>query len=95
MAYDTTNRTFKIYSEDYSLIGPHAITLGAFLTDYSMTKTAPQAVTTTIEIVDPCIDPDVLRATKQSEIADYSYTLDPKIDFTMTPFEVFPPTCKI
>lgn len=95
MVYDTTSRTYSIYSEEFGLIGSHTFTLEGFLTDYPVTATATQALTSTIVIVDPCIDPDLLEATTQAPIDDYYYTVSPIIDFVLNPFNVFPPTCTV
>ena len=63
MAYDTTSRTFDIYSEDTALIGDRTFTVAAFLSDYSVTKTATPDASSTIEIIDPCLDPFSLTPT--------------------------------
>ena len=56
MAYDTATRTFNVYSEDFGLLGTKSITVTAQLTTYKSTATTPE-VSTTIEIIDPCLDP--------------------------------------
>ena len=56
MAYDTATRTFTIYSEDFDLLGMRSIAVEAYLTGYAITTTAAP-VTTTIEIINPCLDP--------------------------------------
>ena len=56
MSYDMSSRTFGIYSEDLLLLGDKQIELKAFLTEYiSVTSGTP--LQTTIEIIDPCINP--------------------------------------
>ena len=48
MTYDTATRTYSIYSEDFSLIGSHPFTIEGHLTEYPVTATAIQAVTSTL-----------------------------------------------
>ena len=57
MQYDTATRAYIFYSEDMSLIGLWYYTLEAHLTDYPVTRTAVEAVKSTMDIIDPCIDP--------------------------------------
>jgi len=63
MAYDTVTNTFDIYSEDRTLIGYQVITVAAYLSEYTLVKSSLPDVTTTIEILDPCLDPFTLDAT--------------------------------
>ena len=57
MIYDMDTRMYTIYSEDLTLIGLQPFSIEAHLTDYPVTATPVQAVTSTIDIIDPCIDP--------------------------------------
>ena len=57
MAYDTATRTFDIYSEDTALIGSRTITVAAYITNYTVTASPTPDASTTIEIIDPCLDP--------------------------------------
>ena len=81
LEHDTDTRTYTIYSEDYpNLIGIHPYSLEAHLTDYPVTRTPAQAVTSTIEIIDPCIDPFTLTMpATQTTPPDYYYTYDDPI----------------
>ena len=76
MAYDTAtaSRTFLIYSEDFSLVGDRTFTVAAYLSTYpnSMTSPTPDA-SSTIEIINPCLDPFSLTSTPQTDPADYIY----------------------
>ena len=58
MTYDSATRTYSFYSEDYSLIGTQTFTLEAHLTNFPVTATAEKAVASSIEIGNPCGDPD-------------------------------------
>lgn len=95
MAYYSQNRTFAIYSEDTALIGMTTVTVSAFLTDYPMIVSAVPE-TAQIEIIDPCLDPQSVTATAQTDPAGYRYTgSNPSSSFTLTAFEVYPPICPI
>ena len=74
MAYDTATQTFDIYSEDFALLGTRTITVAASLTTYPVTVTATPDASTTIEIINPCLDPFSLTATPQTNPADYEYS---------------------
>ena len=63
MAYDTATRTYDIYSEDFALIGDKTFTVEASLTTYPVTKSATPDASSTIEIINPCLDPFSLTAT--------------------------------
>ena len=93
MSYDQATRTYSFYSEDDGLVGDHPFTLAAHLTDYPVTAAPAKAAT--ITVVDPCLDPDILKVTGQPAIPDYLYTASPIIDFVLNPFEVFPPSCPV
>lgn len=97
MVYDADLRRFTIYSEDMDLIGKHPYSIEAHLTDYPVTRTRAQAVKSTIEIVDPCIDPfSLTMPPAQTTPPDYYYTDDaPALEFKTSPFTVFPPVCEI
>jgi len=57
MNYDTSKREFNIYSEQISLIGLRQLTIKAHLTQYPVIVTSkPESAS--IDIIDPCIDPD-------------------------------------
>ena len=73
MSYDTNTLSFVIYSEDLSLLGTRVITVAAHLEAYPLTKTAKPDVATTIEIVDPCLDPFSLISTAQTNPDPYVY----------------------
>ena len=55
MTYDSTSNKWAIYSEDYTYLGMRPITVEAALTLYTQV-TIGAALTTEIEIIDPCID---------------------------------------
>lgn len=55
MSYEGLTREFSIYSEDLSLVGLKQIKVQATLQDYQSVVSALE--TTTIEIIDPCLDP--------------------------------------
>ena len=71
MSYDTLSKRFSIYSEDFSLLGDRTITVRAFLTEYPVTETAFPNQSTTIEIIDPCLDPFSLTPTAQTNPPDH------------------------
>ena len=72
MEYDTATRIFTIYSEDFILVGTRSISVEAYLNDYSQeTRAAP--VTTTIEIINPCLDPVSLTPKPIANPAPYYY----------------------
>ena len=56
MTYDSGNYLF--YSEDFDLIGLQTFTLEAYLTNYPANATPEKAVTHTLEVGDPCPDPN-------------------------------------
>ena len=62
MIYDAATQQYSIYTEDVNLVGTHPYTIEAFLTDYPVTATAPQAEASTIEIIDPCVNPLLIAA---------------------------------
>ena len=72
VAYDTSFNTFKIYSEDLGLIGMHTVTVSAKLTTYPVIFTAAP-LSTQIEIIDPCIDPQTISAPDQTNPPAYNY----------------------
>ena len=58
MKYDTDTRTFSFYSEDTNLLGDHEFTISAFLTEYPVIETPPQAEKEILTVINPCPDPD-------------------------------------
>ena len=77
--------TFGIYSEDFALIGMRTVTVSASLADYPTIISGPESVQ--IEIVDPCLNPQSVIASTQSNPSAYSYTADsPALEFFATPF---------
>ena len=74
MAYDTATQIFDIYSEDFGLLGTRTITVMAYLTTYPVTQTATPDAATTIEIINPCLDPFSLNSTPQTSPSDYEYS---------------------
>ena len=66
MAYDTdtASRTFLIYSEDFGLLGDRTFTVAAFLSTYpTATKSPTPDASSTIKIINPCLDPFSLTST--------------------------------
>ena len=63
VSYDTSTLMFDIYLEDFSLLGDRTITVAAFLTDHTVTKTVTPDAAETIEIINPCLDPFSLTST--------------------------------
>ena len=84
MAYDTASRTFTIYSEDVSLAGTRSITVEASLMNYSIIRTTAP-VTTTIEIIDPCLNPLSLtsKPIANPPAYDYKTTTVPKVEIIL------------
>ena len=78
MTYDPLTRTFKIYSEDTSLIGFYPITVEAYLEEYPTVR-SPVAKTTQIEIIDPCLSPFSLKAPAQVDPEPYDYEPIPAV----------------
>ena len=97
MTYDTTTRTFSLYSEDFNLLGMQPITVQAYfeMPDYqSVNSGAP--VQTEIEIKDPCIDPFSLVVPGQPQPSDYYYTADsPALELATIAFVVEPSVCDV
>ena len=102
MVYHQSNRTFGLYSEDFSLIGTRTVTLGASLSLYPAIVTVdgvPPAMninqSVQIELLDPCSDPVVLYATDQGTAPSvYKYTgTTPRFDKYHIPFYVTPLAC--
>ena len=94
MSYDGAFRSFAFYSEDYDLIGKRLFFLQAFLTDYPTTVSAVEEAF--IEILNPCINPNLVLGTPQMTLQPYLYSGDSeKVQFTLSPFKVDPPTCNI
>ena len=55
MRYDASTRTFEIYSEDNALLGMRQIEVRGYFRDYPSIKSDLPNLTTTIEILDPCL----------------------------------------
>jgi hypothetical protein len=53
--YDSTNRTFGIYSENFALIGTRTVTVTGYFIDYPQITAGPKS--TTMTIVNPCLTP--------------------------------------
>ena len=92
MAYDTADRTFDTYSEDFAILGTRKITVAAYLTSHPVTKTTTPDAETNIEIINPCLDPFSLTSTAQINPAPYIYksTTRPSIIFTLSQYNVDP-----
>ena len=74
MKYDTSTRTFDVYSEDLSLVGLRSIEVQAFFKDYvTVTSSAPNLVEE-IQIFDLCDRPESLADPGQDQTRTYSYT---------------------
>ena len=97
MTYDTTTRTFSLYSEDFNLLGMEPITVQAYFEkpDYqSVNSGAP--IQMEIEIKDPCIDPFSLVVPGQPQPSDYYYTADsPALELATIAFVVEPSVCDV
>ena len=93
MAYDTATRTFDIYSEDFALLGDRTFTVAAYLTEYpTSTKSPTPDASSTIEIINPCLDPFSLTSTPQTDPADYIYksTARPTVSVVLDQYIVDP-----
>ena len=55
VGYDSATRTFSVYSESYSLLGSHEVSVLAYLVEYPYVESWPSYAT--IEFIDPCLDP--------------------------------------
>ena len=95
LKYSYSTRKFKLYSTDLELMGEHELTLSARLTNYATTSTEEFAEKTTIEILDPCINPQTITVPDVNQVPDYRYTADTIIDYKIEPFETFPSFCPI
>ena len=93
VSYDANTNIFQIYSEDLSLIGTHTVTVSAILTTYPIIVTSAP-VSTQIQVVDPCIDPQTISAPSQINPQSYSYD-GTTLAFTLVPYTVFPGVCNI
>ena len=92
MAYDSVNKIFQLYSEDYELIGERNLTIFAYLEEY---QTVSATLESTIVFRDPCEWPFMIssKAKKIEEPLEYRYT---KEGFTYDPqIELDPPFCSI
>ena len=67
VAYDSSTNTFKIYSEDLFLIGTHTLSVSAKLATYPVIVSAA-AVSTQIQIIDPCIEPQSISGPDQTNL---------------------------
>ena len=93
VAYDQASRTHTIYSEDFGLIGTRLYTVYAFMTEQPHITSLPDAEAY-ITIVDPCLDPESVTATAQTDPQVYDYTgINPTAQFYLNPFIVEPPVC--
>ena len=93
VAYDSSINTFTIYSEDFALIGTHTITISAKLSTYPFIVTLTP-LSTQIQIIDPCIDPQTIYAPSQTNPPSYLYD-GTTLAFNLTPYTVFPEVCSI
>ena len=95
VSYSSDSRSFSVYSEDFSLVGTHSISLRAHLSDYAAVVTT-STETTTIEVIDPCLNPFALTLPDQTSSISYSYTgSSPRLSFTPIAAVVSPPVCAI
>ena len=67
-------RTIEIYSEDFDLIGLRKIEVSGFLKDYPSMRSELPNLTTSIEILDPCLRPASISDPGQLAEITYSYT---------------------
>ena len=94
LAYTMSANEFSIYSEDLGLLGQNIVKVQAFLTQYTAVESS--VLETTIELVDPCLDPFTLDVPVQTAPADYYYTEDsPSLVFATELFPVTPVICTV
>ena len=74
MRYDTLTRTFEIYSEDFDLIGTRSIEARGHFREYPTVMTDLPNVTTTIDILDPCLMPASITDPGQIALRTYNYS---------------------
>ena len=96
--YDPVTRKFTADSEDRSLIGltkPYAV-IATFANWPPSTYTSAPSVTgsSTIEFVDPCLNPFTFQSTAQTAPAPDKYTGN-AITFTLNPFTITPDYCEV
>ena len=98
LAYDSFTRKFTADSDDRSLIGstkPYAVTATFANWPPSTYSTAPSVTqSSTIEFVDPCLNPFTFVSTGQTDPAPDKYTGN-AITYTLTPFTITPAFCEI
>ena len=94
MAYFPNLGLFDLYSEDLELIGTKIIKMEAYLADYTTTKSDMHHVQASIEIIDPCLEPDSITAPAQQDPEEYFYTTG-STQVKVTPFVVVPSICPV
>ena len=94
MSYDTLNREFEIYSQNFNLIGYHTLEIQAYFEDYPVMTSVLPNEETEIFMEDPCKRPFGLQALPQKNPENYYYTED-GTTFTVTPLIIDPSVCQI
>ena len=95
VSYSASTLTHTVYSEDITLKGTSQLyTVKAAFVNYpTITSSAPDAKAY-IQFLDPCPTPESVVSSLQTNPVSYYYTAQtPKMEFTLTPFVVYPPIC--
>ena len=96
MSYNAADQSFGLYSEDIALIGIQEISVHAYLVDDLSVRS--ETLFTDIEIIDPCLYPDLLNIIipNQTDPPRYMYTgSTPSLNFTPIPAVVDPYICLV
>ena len=94
MRYDASTRTFEIYSEDNALLGMRQIEVRGYFRDYPSIKSDLPNLTTTIEILDPCLKPASITDPGQISERTYNYSKQ-GLNFKLNDLVVDPNICPV
>ena len=94
MSYDTVTRTIEIYSEDFDLIGPRTIEVRGFLKDHPLMRSELPNLSTSIEILDPCLTPTSIADPGQLAEITYDYSVQ-GLRFKLNDLVVDPYICPV
>lgn len=94
LSYDTTTRTFEMYSEQMALLGTRSIAIQGYFRDYMHIKSAPPDLETTIEILDPCLRPASITNPGQKSLLVYDYNQQ-GARLAVAPLDVDPIVCPV
>lgn len=94
LSYDMVTRKFTIYSEDFSLLGMHEISIIGYFRNFPSVENSLPHPTAPIEFLDPCLRPASIQSPIQIRPEPYLYTTS-GATVSVMPMIVDPPMCLV